>query len=163
MTKPIVSREELIKHADAILLSHEDVLKHQIDSLYSKMPASECRFCRRIWPDIINMDEPPKEKIYLSTLQASSGQTMSKISQQVEKMQNQGLVIWERGESGTYIQMTGKGFRLYHEQMEILLSYMQRVINKLGVERVQEITKAVADLKDALTSEMPAFERAPEI
>ncbi len=158
MSETVVSREELIKHADQLLLSHEDVLKGKIDALYSKLPVMECRLIRKIWPDIINMDEAPKNKIYLQTLQAQSGMTMSRVSQQVEKMQNSGLILWERGESGTYIQMTDKGFKLYHEQMEILLAYIERVMNKLGADHLREIIKYLAELEDALTTEMPSEE-----
>ncbi|MDO4616916.1 MAG: hypothetical protein Q4B03_05610 [Lachnospiraceae bacterium] len=156
MSKPVMTREELIKHADAMLLSHENVLKDKIDALYTKMSVMDCRFFRKIWPNVINMEEVPSDKIYLQTIQADSGQPMSRVSRQIERLQNNGLVLWERGESGTYIQMSNKGFDLYQEQMDILLNYIERVIDKLGEERMKQIIKAIAELESALNSEMPA-------
>ncbi len=158
MNKTVVPREVLIKDADAILHAREDVIKDRLSSLFSKMSIADCRICKRIWPDIISLEEAPKNRVYLQSLPEILGLSMSEISQLVERLQNSGIVLWERGESGTYIQMTGKGFSLYHTQQDILLSYMERVIAKLGQERLTEILASLEELEDALNSEVPKTE-----
>lgn len=155
MNKTVVSREELIKNADAILHAHEDVLKDKIDSLFTVMSLRDCSLCRKVWPEINSLEQAPKNKVYLQTLQETFGLPMSKVSRTVDLMQNNGLVVWERGESGTYIRMTAKGFDRYHAQQDIILSYIERVIARLGTDRLNEILSALAELEGALNSEMP--------
>ncbi len=158
MNKTVVPREVLIKNADAILHAHEDILKDKMDALFTKLNLLDCRNLKKIWPEIATSAEMPTNKVYLQSLQETFDQPMSRISVMVEKMQNNGLVIWERGESGTYIRLTSRAFELYHQQQDILLSYVERVMVKIGKERLQEILAALAELEGALASEMPTAE-----
>lgn len=158
MNETVVSREELIKNADAILRVQEEMVKARMGTLFSKMSVENCRFVKSVWPELLTTDTIPENQVYLSTLQAESGLTMSEISQMVEKLNNQGIVIWERGESGTYIQLSKKGFAAYQTQQEILLSYVERVMKKIGKKRLKEMLSTLIELEDALASEMPKAE-----
>lgn len=155
MSEMIVPRTEIIKDTDAILHIREEVIKDKIDSVFSKLSLLDYRMLKRVWPEIGSSEEIPEEKVFLQTIQAEFGIPMNRISQAVENMNNKGLIDWKRAESGTYIQITDRGFSLFREQQEILFSYIGRVVNKLGIERMHEIVQAMNDLENAMSSEMP--------
>ena len=155
MSEMTVPRTELIKDTDAILHIREEVVKDKIDSVFSKLSLLDYRMLKRVWPEIGNEEKIPEEKVFLQTLQEEFDIPMSKISQAVESMNNKGLIDWKRAESGTYIQVTNRGFSLFREQQEILFSYFGRVFNRLGIERMHEIVQALNELEHAMNSEMP--------
>lgn len=155
MSEMIVPRTEIIKDTDAILHIREEVIKDKIDSVFSKLSLLDYRMLKRVWPEIGSSEKIPEEKVFLQTIQGEFGIPMSRISQTVESMNNKGLIDWKRAESGTYIQVTDRGFSLFCEQQEILFSYIGRVVKKVGIERMHEIVQAMNDLEEALNSEMP--------
>lgn len=155
MSEMIIPRTEIIQDTDAILHIREEVLKDKIDAVFSKMSLVDYRVLKRVWPEITSTETIPEEKVYLQTIQGQYNIPMNRISQVVENMNNKGLLLWERGESGTYIQVSERGYALFREQQEILFSYIGRVVNKVGIERMHEIVQAMNDLEEALNSEMP--------
>lgn len=155
MSEMIIPRTEIIQDTDAILRIREEVIKDKIDTVFSKLSLLDYRVLKRVWPEIGNGEKLPEEKVLLQTIHAESGIPMNRISQVVENMNNKGLIDWKRAESGTYIQVTERGFNLFREQQEILFSYIGRVVNKVGIERMHEIVQAMNELEDAMNSEMP--------
>ncbi|MDO4490312.1 MAG: hypothetical protein Q4B85_04535 [Lachnospiraceae bacterium] len=155
MNSTEISREDLLRNTDAILHVREGVLKKKIKSLYTRMAIDDCYFLKQVWPEIRTSEEKPREQVYLSTLQANSGLPMSEISQTVERMNNKGLIIWERGSSGTYIKLSDKGFREFRAQQDIMFGYVERIIRKLGKDHLREIVAALSELESVLESELP--------
>lgn len=155
MNEMKIPKDQVIKNTDAILHIREEVVKDKIDSVFSKISLVDYRVFKRIWPEIGNVEEIPEEKVFLQTIHDNFGIPMNRISQVVESMNNKGLVKWERAESGTYIQVSERGFALFKEQQDILFSYIGRVVNRLGIDRMNEIVLAMTELEEALNSEKP--------
>ena len=146
---------ELINLANDVLSVRNEINADKLNNLFSVVTLIQYGHLKRIWPELPTCTECPKSKITLQEMQAESELPMNHISKAVERLNNAGLVSWKRNESGTYITLTDGGFERFKKQERILLSYLDNVIDIIGMDRFKEILQATEELESALNQATP--------
>ena len=147
---------ELINLANDVLSVRNEINADKLSSLFSEVTLIQYNLLKRIWSELPTCTECPKTKITLQEMQAKSDLPMNRISQAVTGLNDAGLVSWERGKNGTYITLTSGGYDRFRKQEQMLLSYLDNVIDIIGMERFKEILAAMGELESALNQAEPA-------
>lgn len=105
--------------------------------------------------------EKGQEKTYLKDLAERMHMTIQHTSKMVEKLSDQGLLLWRHdgnGSEGTYVTITETGQRLLGEQETFLEEYYGRVIGKFGKENMRQLLQMMKQLEQVMSEEIKVME-----
>lgn len=108
-----------------------------------------------------DVTEDGTRKTYLKELAEKMHLTIHRTSKMVEKLTDQGLLLWQhdgKGSQGTYVTITGTGQKLLEEQEQFLREYYGKVIGKFGKENVQQLVLLMRQLEQVMSEELKLME-----
>lgn len=101
--------------------------------------------------------ENVSDRIYLRELSEELKIPISKVSQMIGRLQENGMVRWKhegKGEQGTYIEITDRGVKAVRKQQDILKSFYGTVVTRYGVDKFVQMLDMVTELEDIMTDEL---------
>ena len=101
--------------------------------------------------------ENVSDRIYLRELSEELKIPISKVSQMIGRLQENGMVRWKhegKGEQGTYIEITDRGVEAVRKQQDILKSFYGTVVTRYGVDKFVQMLDMVTELEDIMTDEL---------
>ena len=119
----------------------------------------------RIVAEAVSEEEGVPGRTYLEELARRMQLSIPQGSRIVRALRDKGLVRWAHdgnGKDGTYVELTGSGLRLLHEQEERLKDYYSRVIAAYGREDMIRLLDMMERLESVMTSELKETEAAPD-
>ncbi len=154
-------RQLLMKLANETVIFREEINTDRLEVAFSDISPLEYVVLRSLWPQLEECEECPKNQIYLQQIQEKQIHVpMNRISAMVEKLKNKGLVKWEIGSSGTYIQMSEAGFERFQKQQLTMLKFFDEVVEKMGREKLDEMFEYMKECRSAMRE--VAFEMKKE-
>ena len=150
MSNSKIDTLELTQLANELLSVRGQINTDTLTGLFSELSPLQYNVLKRLWPEISSTNTCPEDRITLQEIQEVTNLQMTYISQTIERIANAGLIVWERGESGTYVILSQHGFTKFKKQQEILLSYFERVLDRIGVDRFKQIVAAMKELENIL-------------
>ncbi len=100
-------------------------------------------------------------RTYLKDLADKLQMTMRQTSKMVEKLRDDGYVVWSHdgnGSAGTYVTITDSGQAMLQSQEEILKKYYGRVFEKFGKDNLILLLQLMKQLETVMSSEMENLE-----
>ena len=100
-------------------------------------------------------------RVYLKDLADKLQMTMRQISKIVEKLRDDGYVVWSHdgnGSEGTYVTITESGQSMLKNQEEILKKYYGKVFEKFGKDNLIQLLQLMKQLETVMSSEMEKLE-----
>lgn len=100
-------------------------------------------------------------KTYLKELAVKMHLTIQQTSKMVEKLTDQGLVLWQHdgnGSEGTYVTITASGKKLLSEQKAVLKEYYGKVIHRFGKENLIQMLELMKQLENVMSDEIELME-----
>ena len=97
------------------------------------------------------------DRIYLRELSEELKIPISKVSQMIGRLQENGMVRWKhegKGEQGTYIEITDRGIEAVKRQQDILKSFYGTVVTRYGIDKFMQMLDMVTELEDIMTDEL---------
>ena len=101
--------------------------------------------------------ENVSDRIYLRELSEELKSPISKVSQMIGRLQENGMVRWKhegKGEQGTYIEITDRGVEAVRKQQDILKNFYGTVVTRYGVDKFVQMLDMVTELEDIMTDEL---------
>lgn len=101
--------------------------------------------------------ENVSDRIYLRELSEELKIPISKVSQMIGRLQENGMVRWKhegKGEQGTYIEITDRGVETVRKQQDILKNFYGTVVTRYGVDKFVQMLDMVTELEDIMTDEL---------
>lgn len=101
--------------------------------------------------------ENVSDRIYLRELSEELKIPISKVSQMIGRLQENGMVRWKhegKGEQGTYIEITDRGVEAVRKQQDILKNFYGTVVTRYGVDKFVQMLDMVTELEDIMTDEL---------
>ena len=144
------NREELIKHISKMLFTRNEMRIDKFNKLFSEISLVHFNLMKDIWPELLYCESCPENPVTLQELESRKNRPLNRISQAVEQLNNAGLVSWERGEVGTFIKVKESGFEAFKRQEKLLLEFLDRLFDYIGIERFNEIINGMNELEDAI-------------
>ena len=109
---------------------------------------------------ILRFNEKKKnvtDRIYLRELSEELKIPISKVSQMIGRLQENGMVRWKhegKGEHGTYIEITDRGVEAVKKQQDILKSFYGTVVTRYGIDKFVQMLDMVTELENIMTDEL---------
>lgn len=100
-------------------------------------------------------------RTYLKDLADKLQMTMRQISKMVEKLRDEGYVLWSHdgnGSEGTYVTITESGHDLLKNQEELLKKYYGKVFEKFGKDNLIQLLSLMKQLETIMSSEVEELE-----
>lgn len=100
-------------------------------------------------------------RTYLKDLADKLQMTMRQTSKMVEKLRDDGYVVWSHdgnGSEGTYVTITDSGQAMLQSQEEILKKYYGKVFEKFGKDNLILLLQLMKQLETVMSSEMEKLE-----
>lgn len=109
---------------------------------------------------ILRFNEKKKnvtDRIYLRELSEELKIPISRVSQMIGRLQENGMVRWKhegKGEQGTYIEITDRGVEAVKKQQDILKSFYGTVVTRYGIDKFVQMLDMVTELENIMTDEL---------
>ncbi len=145
--------EELKKLSDNVIFARAELNLDRLENVFSEMSLIDYELIRKIWPQLRDDENSKTGIIYLSEMQERTGIPMNQISRAVQKLSDKNLVDWKRGESGTYIEISSYGRTRFKEQQIRLLKYFDRVVERMGFDRLNEMISILNEVEYIMKEE----------
>ena len=100
-------------------------------------------------------------RTYLKDLADKLHMTMRQVSKMVEKLRDDGYVVWSHdgnGSEGTYVTITESGRNMLKNQEEILKKYYGKVFEKFGQDNLIQLLQLMKQLETIMSSEIESLE-----
>ena len=100
-------------------------------------------------------------RTYLKDLADRLQMTMHQTSKMIEKLRDEGLVLWSHdgnGSDGTYVTITESGQNMLKEQEVHLKKYYGKVFEKFGKENLIKLLQLMKQLETVMSSELENLE-----
>lgn len=97
------------------------------------------------------------DRIYLRELSEELKIPISRVSQMIGRLQENGMVRWKhegKGEQGTYIEITDRGVEAVKKQQDILKSFYGTVVTRYGIDKFVQMLDMVTELENIMTDEL---------
>lgn len=153
--------QENTDKTDIIKLSNELIYqRHLFNREYRKDIFMKMSIPEYIALQYIAMEENSNiysGRTYLKDLADKLQMTMRQISKMVEKLRDEGYVLWSHdgnGSGGTYVTITESGQNLLKNQEEILKKYYGKVFEKFGKDNLIQLLQLMKQLETVMCSEM---------
>ena len=160
--KEMFDKEELEKLSNELTYQRYLMNEGQIRDFFRKMSIPEYIALHKIAMESEPSDICPG-KTYLKELAVKMHLTIQQTSKMVEKLTDQGLVLWQHdgnGSEGTYVTITESGQKLLCEQEAILKEYYGKVIKKFGKENLIQLLKLMKQLENVMSDEIESMEES---
>lgn len=103
------------------------------------------------------IEELGKEKVYLKDIAQKMQLTIPQVSKLAAALQESGLIHWSHegdGSDGTFVTITRNGDKVFTQQKAFLEDFYSRVIEKFGIEKVQEMLKLMEEFENLVSREL---------
>ena len=154
MAENKITREQLIELSNQMIGVRSVINRDHLNNLFTVVSLPDYAIMKKNWPNIAKIEEQDYPPVFLRQMQAKSDTPMSVISKMVQQLNDNGLVHWERGESGTYIILSAHGLRCFREQQELVLDYFERVITRIGIERFKMMLDGMQEIEEIMEEEI---------
>ena len=105
------------------------------------------------------------DKIYLNQITERTGMPMHVVSDMVRRLNEHDLIVWTHDgnwEEGTYVQLSENGNRAIGEQIAMLESFHEGVIEEFGEDRFLHLLQEMGELEELLHRKMEEHNRGSE-
>lgn len=150
MEKKRITREELLELGNQMIHLRSIMAKDHLHMIFSEVSFIDYNLILGIWPMLQTNMDAECNPVYLQQIAESSNLEMNQVSKMVKVLSERGLVLWERGETGTYIKIESYGKEKMRKQQEILLEYFTHVITQIGEARFREFIKILNDVETVM-------------
>lgn len=153
-------RKEMEKLVNELTYQRYLMNEGQIRNFFKKMSIPEYIALHIIASDL-EEEEICSGKTYLKNLAGKMRLTIQQISKMVEKLADQGLVLWQHdgdGREGTYVTITETGKKLLCEQQTVLKEYYGNVMKKFGKENLYRLLELMKQLENVMSDEFMSME-----
>ncbi len=144
---------ELKKLSDKVIFARAELNLDRLENVFSEMSLIDYELIRKIWPQLRDDENCTTKTIYLQEMQEKTGIPMNQISKAIQKLSDRNLIDWKRGESGTYIEINQFGRNKFKEQQLRLLDYFDRVVERMGFERLNEMVSVLNEVEYIMKDE----------
>lgn len=109
----------------------------------------------------MQQEQFPGEKVYLAQLAESMGLRVSEVSKWMEKLQDEGYVLWktDRQAGRSYVQLSAKAVEQMAEERAFLKRCYERLRAEIGDEELRRTAAAMQRVTGILKEER---EKTPE-
>ena len=145
--------DELKKLSDKIIFARAELNLDRLENVFSEMSLIDYELIRKIWPQLRDDENCTTKTIYLQEMQEKTGIPMNQISKAIQKLSDRNLIDWKRGESGTYIEINQFGRNKFKDQQLRLLDYFDRVVERMGFERLNEMVSVLNEVEYIMKDE----------
>lgn len=160
-TSTVNEDEDVVKLAYELIFRRYVVNKDQVNAVLKKLTITEYIILYFISDGSMPEDDTPEEEIfkrktYLRELEDHMQMTTRKMSKQIRKLQDRGLLFWGHdgdGSEGTYVTISKEGLDLLHQQEIGLRDYFSRVIDRFGAKNVVKLLTLMRRLEEIMDDE----------
>ncbi|MDY6221260.1 MAG: hypothetical protein ACOYBH_04195 [Candidatus Alectryocaccobium sp.] len=145
--------DELKKLSDKVIFARAELNLDRLENVFSEMSLIDYELIRKIWPQLRDDENCATKTIYLQEMQEKTGIPMNQISKAIQKLSDRNLIDWKRGESGTYIEINQFGRNKFKDQQLRLLDYFDRVVERMGFERLNEMVSVLNEVEYIMKDE----------
>lgn len=109
----------------------------------------------------MQQEQSPTEKVYLAELAESMGLRVSELSKRMEKLQDEGYVLWktDRQAGRSYVQLSAKAVEQMAEERAFLKRCYERLRSEIGDEELRRTAEVMQRVTGILKEER---EKNPE-
>lgn len=162
--KEILNTTEIEELSNELTYQRYLVNNSQLREFFRKVSVPEYVALHKIAAESEPTETGPG-KTYLKDLAEKMHLTISQTSKMVEKLTDQGLLLWQHdgnGSQGTYVTITCTGQKLLQEQEQFLRDYYGKVIGKFGKENVRQLVLLMRQLEEVMSEEIKRIEEEKE-
>ena len=150
-----MQEQDIIKLTDEYIYHRYLMNKDQMKKYFQ-----ELRIPEYIALQSIARSEPDGDssgKVYLRDLAEKMQISIQQASKMAGEMQDRGLLTWTHdgnGSEGTYVTITPIGAKMMRKQQEAFRAYFGKVIEKFGVDNLEELFRLMYKLERVMKEEL---------